>query len=509
VESDARFTHPGILEATLDGMSDGVAVSDLTGRFLVFNEPARRILGIGPVRSSPEAWSEDYGLFLPDGSTPFPPDDLPLVRALRGESADQVEMFVRNRHVPQGLAISVSTRPLTDDDDRPFGAVAVFRDITARRRIEDAMRVRDRALAAVDEGVLITDPSRPDNPVIHCNEAITRITGYPREEIVGRNCRFLQGTDRDQEARETLRDAVAREVPCRVLIRNYRRDGEMFWNELSLSPVRDAAGRTTHFVGVLHDATERVRLQEAREQYERALQSLAVRVVRAEEGERRRIATELHDELAQKLAFALMTMSELGGATTPEGRPALDRLETMLREAVEQVRSLIFELSPPVLYDLGFGAAIEWLAERTEARHGVRCRVVNEDGPELGEDVAILLFQAVRELLQNAVKHADADRVEVRLAPDGEDGVRVEVSDDGRGFERDRLEQALSGDSCFGLFNIRERLRDLGGSCEFPEPDGAGARIVLRSPAGRPAAIDPVPVPDSPPSSSRGSRPIP
>ncbi|HMB68548.1 MAG TPA: PAS domain-containing protein, partial [bacterium] len=354
MEPENRFAHPGILEAALDGMSDGVAVCDLTGRFLVFNEPARRILGLGPVESSPDAWSREYGLFLPGGTGPFPPDDLPLVRALRGESADQVEMFVRNPHVPQGLAISVSTRPLTDDDGRPFGAVAVFRDITARRRIEDAMRVRDRALAAVDDGVVITDPSQPDNPVIHCNEAITRITGYSREEIVGRNCRFLQSTDRDQEARETLRDAVAREVPCRILIRNYRRDGEMFWNELSLSPVRDASGRTTHFVGVVHDATERVRLQEAREEYERALQSMAVRVAEAEEGERRRIATQLHDELAQKLAFALMTMNELGEGTTPAGQPALERLETMLREAVEQVRSLIFELSPPVLYDLGF-----------------------------------------------------------------------------------------------------------------------------------------------------------
>ena len=146
---------------------------------------------------------------------------------------------------------------LTRGDGGRFGAVAVFRDITERRRIEEAMRVRDRALASVDDGVVITDPSQPDNPVIYCNDAITRITGYPPGEIVGRNCRFLQGTDRDQEAREALRDSVTRQVPCRVLIRNYRWDGELFWNELSLSPVRDDSGRTTHFVGVLHDALSR------------------------------------------------------------------------------------------------------------------------------------------------------------------------------------------------------------------------------------------------------------
>jgi PAS domain S-box-containing protein len=477
---------PGILEATLDGMSDGVAVCDLSGRFLVFNEPARRILGLGPVDAPPERWSDEYGIFRPDGVTRFPTDELPLVRALGGEAVDQVELFIRNRHVPEGLLISVSARALFRSGGGRFGAVAVFRDITERRRISEAMRVRDRALAAVEDGVVITDPSRPDNPVIYCNDAITRISGYEPGEILGRNCRFLQGTDRDQEAREKLRDAVARRVPCRVLIRNYRRDGELFWNELSLSPVRDESGRTTHFVGVMHDATERIRLQEARAEHERALQSLAARIPRAEEAERRRIATQLHDELAQKLAFALLTMTELEGSLAPAGRPALDSLETLLRESVEQVRSLIFELSPPVLYELGFGAALEWLAERTETRHGVRCRVAAGGAPPVDEDVSIVLFHAVRELVRNALKHSRAGHIDVRLGADGARGIRVEVSDDGCGFDRDRLELSLTGrGASFGLFNVRERLRSLGGSCDFLETAGGGARVVLRAPACR------------------------
>lgn len=489
MEPDKPLAHPGILEATLDGMSDGVAVCDPAGRFLVFNEPARRILGLGPVHTSPERWSAEYGLFLPDGVTPFPPHDLPLVRALAGEAVDQVEMFVRNAQVPEGLAISVSARALTRGDGGRFGAVAVFRDITERHRIREAMRVRDRALASVDDGVVITDPSQPDNPVIYCNDAITRITGYPPGEIVGRNCRFLQGTDRDQEAREALRDAVTRQVPCRVLIRNYRRDGELFWNELSLSPVRDDSGRTTHFVGVLHDATGRIRLQEARAEYERALLNLALRIPRAEEAERRRIATELHDELAQKLAFALLTTAELDGHLDSGGRPALDRLEMLLRESVDQVRSLTFDLSPPVLYELGFGAALEWLGERTEIRHGLRCSVTSAGAvPAIDEDTSIVLFQAVRELLLNAVKHSGGKRIDVRLAADGGGGIRVEVTDDGCGFDPDRLERSLTGGgTSFGLFNIRERLRTLGGQCDFLDADSGGARVVLCAPVRREA----------------------
>lgn len=475
------LAHPGILEAALDGMSDGVAVCDPSGHFLIFNEPARRILGIGPVDTSPQEWSNEYGIFRPDGVTPFPPDELPLVRALRGESADHVELFIRNPRVPNGLPISVSARPLFRDGDR-FGAVAVFRDITERRRIEEEVRVRDRALAAVDNGVVITDPGQPDNPIVYCNDAMCRMTGYAREEIVGRNCRFLQGEDRDQQAREVLRDAIAQEVPCRVLVRNYRRDGEMFWNELSLSPVRNEAGCTTHFIGIAQDATERVRLHEARAEHQHALQNLAVQIPRAEERERRRIATELHDELAQKLSLALLSTNELAQGTREDGGPALDRLETLLRESVEQVRSLIFELSPPVLYELGFSAAVEWLAERLETRHGVACRVVDAGvPPAIGEEESVMLFQAVRELLQNVAKHSGAKRAEIRLGLD-ENRIRVEVRDDGVGFDPERLERSFAGGTGFGLFNIRERFRNLGGSCDVLEAEESGARVVLRLP---------------------------
>jgi PAS domain S-box-containing protein len=105
-------------------------------------------------------------------------------------------------------------------------------------------------------------PNLPDNPIVYVNPAFERISGYAVEESIGRNCRFLQGEDRDQPVLEELRAGAREERECRVVLRNYRKDGELFWNELYISPVHDEAGRLTNFVGVQNDITERRRIEE-------------------------------------------------------------------------------------------------------------------------------------------------------------------------------------------------------------------------------------------------------
>ncbi len=131
-------------------------------------------------------------------------------------------------------------------------------------------RLLDRAVAASSNGIVITDPKLTDNPIVYVNPAFERISGYAAEEVIGRNCRFLQGEERDQPVLDELRVALAEERECRVVLRNYRKDGVPFWNELYVSPVHDEAGRLTNFVGVQNDITERRRIEEVlRESEER------------------------------------------------------------------------------------------------------------------------------------------------------------------------------------------------------------------------------------------------
>ncbi|MBK1700005.1 PAS domain-containing protein [Thiococcus pfennigii] len=111
-------------------------------------------------------------------------------------------------------------------------------------------------------GITLSDPDQPDNPIVYANEAFELITGYDREEILGRNCRFLQGEDHDQPEVERIREALREERPVTVTLRNYRKDGTLFYNQFTIRPLFDPQGRLIYFLGVQYDVSEKVRARE-------------------------------------------------------------------------------------------------------------------------------------------------------------------------------------------------------------------------------------------------------
>lgn len=131
--------------------------------------------------------------------------------------------------------------------------------------MREATRLVDLAVRSSVNGVIITDATDPENPIVYVNPAFERTTGFSAEEVLGNNCRFLQGEDRDQPALDELRAALREGRECRVVLRNYRKDGTLFWNELSVSPVCDEEGRLTNFVGVQNDVTGRKKDEEERD----------------------------------------------------------------------------------------------------------------------------------------------------------------------------------------------------------------------------------------------------
>lgn len=121
--------------------------------------------------------------------------------------------------------------------------------------------VLSQILDAAVTGITVSDPDLEDNPIVYANEVFERITGYRQEEILGRNCRFLQGQDRDQEQIARLRAAVAAQQPLTVTLRNYRKDGTLFRNRLSVRPLYDQAGQLIYYLGVQHDVTKEVQAE--------------------------------------------------------------------------------------------------------------------------------------------------------------------------------------------------------------------------------------------------------
>jgi PAS domain S-box-containing protein len=247
-EAELRRTSD-LLKAVADVTPDALFVKDAEGRYQLVNPAAAQFVG----RAVEDmVGRDDCELFSPTDAQLLNERDHRVMQSGVTETEEEV------------LTVAGVTRtflatkaPYRDGNGQIAGTIGVSRDITERKRAEEALRLRDRAIQAVTQGILITDPSQPENPIIYASPGFQNLTGYAVEETVGRNCRFLQGKDTDPAAVAQIRESIHQRRPCTVELLNYRKDGTPFWNELSISPVFNPQGKLTHFVGVQTDVTQR------------------------------------------------------------------------------------------------------------------------------------------------------------------------------------------------------------------------------------------------------------
>jgi CheY-like chemotaxis protein len=227
---------------------------------------------------------------------------------------------------------------------------------------------------------------------------------------------------------------------------------------------------------------------------ERALQLrlLAGELAMTEQRERKHLAKILHDGLQQYLVAAkLQVGSIVDEVPNPAIRQTASGVELLLQEAISVSRSLAAELSPPILQDAGILSIMEWLARWMASKHGINVDlVVDMDSPDLAEDVKLLLFESVRELLLNVVKHAKTNSAKVHLGQDEQKNLNVTVSDCGKGFDAERILKESIGTGGFGIFSIRERMALIGGRLEIESALGEGARFSLVVPLGAAQSSD-------------------
>jgi PAS domain S-box-containing protein len=179
------------------------------------------------------------------------------------------------------------------------------------------LELKDRALSSSAEGITISDPSQPDNPIIYANEGFERLTGYSCSDVLGKNCRFLQGPETDQSTVDELRTAIQQQRPVMVELLNYRKDGSEFWNRLSVTPICDTSGKTTHFIGVQSDVTSRRNaeqaLHRANAQLKEATERMKADLEAASRVQRSLLPSELPDLDGLRIAWAFRPCDELAG----------------------------------------------------------------------------------------------------------------------------------------------------------------------------------------------------
>ncbi|MBW2107084.1 MAG: sensor histidine kinase [Deltaproteobacteria bacterium] len=292
---------------------------------------------------------------------------------------------------------------------------------------------------------------------------------------------------------KTLVDGGTHEGFCRVTL-----GGRVRRHRVLASPIMDQAGRIVQAIELVEVLADGSRTQHGGQADNSSCtprlisarlhtdpppgRSLAVAVALAQERERRRIAADVHDHLGQHLAFARIKLAELLGLPLTQGvNNQLVKVMELVDCSIRDVRGLILQLGSPVLKELGFVPAVQWLVRQTADRYGIRVEFRGDQAPKcLGNALEILLFQAIRELLANVAKHARARRANVCLSAT-ENWVVVDIRDDGVGFNPTAYESPAP-DGRFGLFSIYEQLELFGGTMSVNSQPGWGTRVTLAVP---------------------------
>jgi two-component system cell cycle sensor histidine kinase/response regulator CckA len=368
------------------------------------------------------------------------------------------------------------------------------------KAVQDIRRVRDEAITSVSVGILITDPHQPDNPIIYVNPAFERLTGFGAAEALGRNCRFLQGAGTDSSAVAEIRQALKEERGLRIELLNYRNDGSSFWNDLTISPLRDAKGRVTHYVGIINDGTERKRVERHLQQVEK-LAALGALLGG--------IAHELNNPL-----FIISGYAQLAKEKINQG------LYDDLKDDLETIREAAQRASATVNRFLGIARRAEAprelcrvndlvkqaldLMSHDFAMHQVTVRT--QFDPALPSILADYqdLTQAFLNLFTNASQAvAEAHgrgmlSVSTALIPDrGGPRVEVRVSDDGPGIAPEHLPRifdpfyttkSLGQRTGLGLTIAHRIVTELGGTLTCESVVGQGATFIVRLPTAQQSA---------------------
>ena len=400
---------------------------------------------------------------------------------------------------PAGRKIGeVAVTPLCDSSGRATHLIGIVHDVTERQRLEEALRaLRDEAhsreltllLETATQGIVSVDAR---GTIVTANHAFETMFGWPRGELIGRSIETLMPSAfrRHHKAHRTKYFTAPhpRLVGGSLNLVGERRDGSTFPIEVSLNHVgTTGGGRAFAFVT---DITERQERTAELERRTAQLSRLASDLTLAEHHAREQIAKTLHDGLQQLLVSAALDLDRRIGHDAQQQGDVQDdlllQIRSLIDEAIEAARSLSLELFPPVLHTSGLPAALRWLANQTRNKYGLAVDVsadplANSDR----KDVRALLFESVRELLFNAVKHARVDRVSVSLQLDSEERLCILVEDRGVGFDPTELvERGNAGQIGWGLFSIRERLTLLGGRFDIESVSGQGTRFRLIAPRG-------------------------
>lgn len=467
------------LAAIVETSDDAIVSKTLDGIIQSWNAGAERIFGY----SAAEAVGQSITLIIP----PELRDEerMILERLRRGERVEHFET-VRLTKSRERLDISLTISPLRDAAGQITGASKVARDITPRKRTEEALKAKEAELELIAETTpLILIRCSRDLRYLFANRAAATLFGLSPDEMIGKPIVSIMGDEAFAIIKPHI-DQVLRGEPVEFESRIPYPAAGPRWVQVNYLPERDGNGRVTGWVASIVDIHERKMAEEALHQLTETLEErveertkqvrqLASELVTAEQSVRQHIAHLLHDDLQQRIFAVEMQLGLLRNNVAEKEQ--FDETVESVREALNLTRQLAVELSPPVLKGEGLPETLIWLSRHMADAYHLQVTVeAGDHPPTASEEQRILLYQIVRELLFNVVKHAGVQAAKVTLWAE-EDKFAVTVSDQGRGFDPGVLTSSENGQ--FGLRSIPNRLQLFGGYTDIRSQPGMGTQVTL------------------------------
>jgi len=344
---------------------------------------------------------------------------------------------------------------------------------------EGSLRARYAAIVDSSDDAIVGKTL--EGVITSWNRAAEDIFGYSAAEAIGQHIFLIIPEDRREEEEDVLARLRRGEKIDHFETVRRTRDGRRITVSLTVSPIRDATGRIVGASKVARDITERAQAQEA---IRRA--QLFSRLVLAQEDERRRIARELHDQLGQHMTALRLTLETLKSLAVdrPDMANQVRALQDLAEHLDRDIAFRVWELRPAVVETLGLGPALSEFVGNWSKRYGIQARLHLTSAPQPPIETATTIYRLAQEALNNVIKHARSDRVDVVLEQ-SHDSISLIVEDNGIGFDPAAVASTTDG---FGLLGMRERAALAGGELQIESGPGRGTTIILRLPMKSPAA---------------------
>lgn len=461
----------------LDHVREAAFLIDDQGRFLYVNREACHSLGYDRETL--------LGLAIPDINPDFSPERRANSYSHLLEHGSHT--FETRHRTSQGHLFPVEISSTVLDYGGEKFTLALARDITFRKRTEEALCAREREFRSLAENIPdnIARHDR-DGHILYVNPSLENTIGTPLAKLQGKSPREWQPGSWFAKYNATLDRVIATGMGTVLELPIPGENGTTTYHQINFVPEQDPTGAFTSILAIGRDITEVKRSAQRLIDNQKHLSDLALELSMAEERERRRIATDLHDTLGQDLTLARIKMGVLSKSPLTEDQSsAIGDVRTLLENAINRVRRLTRLICPPIMESAGLEAALKWLGRQISASYNLQIEF-NDDlqDKEIPCEYQMELYNSVRELLINVAKHAGADAARLSVTREAAMFV-VRVVDDGVGFDVDFALDHPAAEG-FGLINIKRRITHMGGLFEIDSGPGHGSRVTIGIPLKEP-----------------------